>query len=89
MSGHFAVIVERSVLREAKRIPLMFWKTILDRIYSLAENPFPPGVTKIQGYPRWYRIRVGDYRVIYEVATTIRIVTIMRVGHRKNVYRFL
>jgi mRNA interferase RelE/StbE len=53
----------------------------------LAENPFPPGCRKLQGSRDAYRIRVGDYRVVYEVATGRLLVEIVRVRHRKDVYR--
>ncbi len=55
-------------------------------VYALAENPRPHGVKKLQGSDG-YRIRVGDYRVIYEITDTVKIVTIERVAHRADAYR--
>ena len=53
----------------------------------LAHEPLPHGSQKLSGSERTYRIRVGDYRVIYEVCTELRIIEIQRVRHRKDVYR--
>ncbi len=59
---------------------------ILDAIYKLEENPRPSGCKKLQGEP-YLRIRVGDYRVAYEVEDDILLVLIVRVGNRREVYR--
>jgi mRNA interferase RelE/StbE len=53
----------------------------------LAEDPRPAGSKKLKGSDESYRIRVGDYRVIYDVLDVIRIVLIQRVRHRKDAYR--
>ena len=52
-----------------------------------AKNPFPHGVEKLSGAEHAYRIRLGDYRVVYEVVTELKLVEIQRVRHRKDVYR--
>jgi mRNA interferase RelE/StbE len=59
---------------------------IKNKIYSLAQDPRPPGCRKLRGYPAW-RIRLGNYRVVYEIDDTARTITILRVGHRKEIYR--
>ena len=56
-------------------------------IDSLADNPVPPGARKLKGEERSYRIRVGDYRVVYDVLEEVVLVMILRIGHRKDVYR--
>lgn len=55
-------------------------------ISSLAENPRPPGLKKLQQVGAW-RIRVGDYRVVYEIDDGARLVTVVKIGHRRDVYR--
>ena len=54
-------------------------------IASLAENPRPPGCLKLVGGPEW-RVRVGDYRVVYTIDDDTRVVTIVAVGHRRDIY---
>lgn len=76
-----------SALRELKKID----KKMIPRIVSLAESlvadPFPSGARKLCGTEHTYRIRLGDYRIIYDVHRSIVTVEIVRVRHRKDVYR--
>jgi mRNA interferase RelE/StbE len=60
---------------------------ILIDVEALPENPFPHGSEKLAGTEHTYRIRVGDYRIIYEVFVDSKILEIQRVRHRKDVYR--
>ena len=69
-----------------RKLPPPIRKRIQVAIDELAENPFPPGVKKLHG-EEGYRIRVGDYRVIYDVEHGRLIVLVIRVGHRREVYR--
>ena len=57
------------------------------RIDSLAENPRPAGVQKLSGLDDLYRIRVGDYRVVYAIRDDVLLVLVVRVAHRRDVYR--
>jgi len=57
------------------------------KIQMLAENPRPHGVKKLSGYEQTYRIRVGDYRVLYEIQDQILLILVVEVGHRGNIYR--
>ena len=57
------------------------------KIESLAETPRPPDAKKLQGFDNTYRIRVGDYRILYEIHDNILLVLIVEVGHRGRVYR--
>ena len=60
---------------------------IVDAVKKLASTPKLPGCRKIVGSDKDYRIRVGDYRVIYQIRSTVLIVFIIRIGHRKDIYR--
>jgi mRNA interferase RelE/StbE len=62
---------------------------IINNIRALAENPHPPGCKKIQGYEDLYRIRSGNYRIVYTIREKILVVFVVRVAHRKDVYRNL
>jgi mRNA interferase RelE/StbE len=57
------------------------------RIDSLAENPYPQGIKKIEGEDELHRLRVGDYRILYQVKGEILLVLIVGIGHRRDVYR--
>ena len=64
-----------------------FQKRIGKKIDSLAENPRPPGVEKLSGREDSYRVRVGDYRIIYRIHDKVLLIVIVEVGHRREVYR--
>jgi mRNA interferase RelE/StbE len=53
----------------------------------LAENPRPPGCVALQGKPGVFRVRVGDFRILYEVMDGLLLVQVVRIGHRREVYR--
>ncbi len=56
-------------------------------IESLAENPRPPGCLKMQGNEELYRIRVGDYRILYQVRDSVLLVLVVSIGNRSEIYR--
>ena len=56
---------------------------------GLSYVPKPPGCSKVGGYERHYRIRTGQYRIVYEIDDTARGVTVIQIGHRREVYRSL
>ncbi len=58
---------------------------LIDALYTLANDPRPPGCKKLKGRDG-YRIRVGDYRIIYEIIDDVLIVNIVALGHRKDIY---
>jgi mRNA interferase RelE/StbE len=60
---------------------------IESKIDGLSKEPRPSGCKKLQGSENEYRIRIGNYRVIYTVADVVRIVTIIKIAHRKDAYR--
>ncbi len=59
------------------------------RIDSLAENPHPQGIKKLAGEEDLYRLRVGDYRIIYQIREKSLVILVVRVGHRSAIYRGL
>lgn len=75
-----------SAAKELRKIDRQAVPRIVEAVEQLAIEPLPPGAKKLQGSDYIYRIRVGDYRIIYELDAAGRI-TIVRVRHRKEVYR--
>jgi mRNA interferase RelE/StbE len=63
-------------------------KNISERINALAEDPRPPGVEKVEGHDLW-RVRAGDYRIVYSVEEAMLTVVVVKIGHRREVYREL
>ena len=85
--GTFQIEWKPSALRELKRLDRQSIPRIVTAIETLSSDPFPPGVKKLHGSESTYRIRIGDYRVIYELFTNRLVIEIVRVRHRKDVYR--
>jgi len=82
----FELFIERSAQRALSKIPLPHRDRVVDLIRRLAGDPRPHGVKKLSGRDAW-RIRIGNYRVIYEIHDDRLVVLVVRVGHRKDVYR--
>lgn len=73
--------------RDLDRLPGDLRVRAIRMIESLAGNPRPNGSIKLSGKEDMYRIRVGDYRIIYEVQDKVLLILVLRVGHRRDVYR--
>ena len=78
-----------SVEKDLQSIPRAIVSRLLDRIDRLPANPTLPQSTKLQGAERLYRLRVGDYRIVYEVDREAEQITVHYVRHRRDVYRRL
>ena len=84
--GSFEVIFKQSVAKDLRQIPNKDVARILKRIEALSVEPRPPGVEKLSGQEK-YRIRQGVYRILYEIRDNELIVMVIKVGHRRDVYR--
>ena len=76
-----------SAARQLKKLPRHDKRRIRDAIDSLMSNPRPSGANKLVGTDDQWRVRVGTYRIIYEIHDDRLLVLVIRVGHRKDVYR--
>ena len=77
----------RDAEKELNRLSSTIVKRIFPAIKSLAENPRPRGCKKLKGLDEdLWRIRVGDYRVVYVIEDSIKIVEVKKIGHRKEIY---
>ena len=83
----YRVLLERGAEKDLSRLSSEIHQRLITAIQALATNPRPPGCRKLAGSKHDWRIRVGDYRVVYEIADAIRIVRVNRVRHRREVYR--
>ena len=82
----YKIFFKRSVEKDLKSIPKNDLRRILDCIAMLAENPRPPGSEKLSGLER-YRVRQGQYRIVYSIQDDELTVWVVEIGHRKDVYR--
>lgn len=81
----YALIIDRYAQKQLDKIPPPHFNRIIKAIYSLQENPRPQGYKKLTGRPG-YRIRIGDYRVIYLIEDSEVKVFVIDIGHRKEIY---
>lgn len=84
--AHYSVLIVRSAAKELEAVPLKDRRRLVQRIRALADDPRPPGCQKLSGEEK-YRVRQGDYRILYEIVDDTLVVTVIRVGHRRDVYR--
>jgi mRNA interferase RelE/StbE len=82
----YRLTIRRGAQRALGQLPTSAYERVRDAIRALADDPHPPGCLRLSGRDGW-RIRVGDYRVIYEIDSDEREVTVLHVGHRRDVYR--
>jgi len=84
--GRFRLVFKKSVAKDLRDIPKKDTSRILKCFDALAENPRPAGCEKLSGQER-YRVRRGSYRIVYEIQDDVLLVMVVRVGHRRDVYR--
>ena len=81
----YQVDILRRAQKALARLPRQDYERVRDAISVLAEDPRPAGCRKLTGREGW-RIRVGPYRVIYEIGDVVRVVTVLDIGHRRDIY---
>jgi mRNA interferase RelE/StbE len=82
----YNVRIKRSAVREFEAVPLEDRRRLAARIEALHADPRPPGCEKLSGEEK-YRLRQGDYRILYEVFDRQLLIIVVRIGHRRDVYR--
>jgi len=83
----YRILLEHAAEKNLSRLPTDAHDRVIAAIQGLARNPRPPGCRKLTGAENDWRIRAGDYRVIYAIADVIRVVRVHRVRHRREAYR--
>lgn len=85
--GSYRTEILHSAEKETRKINKEHLKRIVDVIDALSENPFPKHAKKLAGSRSSYRIRISNYRILYEVNKSDKVITIYHILHRKNAYR--
>lgn len=83
----YTVVISKSVQKQIDNLPNDVIERVIEKIQNLALQPRPDGIVKLKGSDNEYRIRIGDYRVRYEIDDAIQLVQILQCKHRKDVYR--
>lgn len=82
----YTVVLTETAEKELRRLPSKVIEKIIAVLKSMEENPRPTGCKKLKGYKNLWRVRVGDYRLIYAIEEVIMLVDVREVGHRKDIY---
>ena len=85
----YSVEFRPAVLKSIKRLPLKDLRRIRKKIDALAEDLPEPSTTKMKGNNAFHKIRSGDYRIIYEIHNDRLVVLVVKIGHRKDIYKKL
>ncbi len=83
----YTLLIKYFAERDLRGLPEAIFRRVNRKILALGDNPRPAGVRKLIGDLEGWRIRVGDYRIIYQIDDSTQTVTIVRVKHRREVYR--
>ncbi|MCK6681976.1 MAG: type II toxin-antitoxin system RelE/ParE family toxin [Thermoanaerobaculia bacterium] len=83
----YRVELKPAAERDLAAFPREVQEKVVDRLAALAEEPRPPGAVKLQGIENTYRIRVGDYRILYSVHDDVLLVLVLTIGNRRDVYK--
>ncbi|MEI3650062.1 MAG: type II toxin-antitoxin system RelE/ParE family toxin [Dolichospermum lemmermannii FEM_B0920] len=83
----YEIIITKTIQKQLDNLPNNIQERVYGKIAQLAEEPRPDGVVKLKGYDNEYRIRIGDYRLVYEIRDEQLIVLLVQCKHRRDVYK--
>ncbi|MFQ4146058.1 type II toxin-antitoxin system RelE/ParE family toxin [Chlorogloeopsis sp. ULAP02] len=83
----YKVEFSKGALKQFNKLSLELQERIQRKIDELANDPRPSGVVKLKNGENRYRVRVGNYRILYNICDDILLITVVRIGHRREVYR--
>ena len=83
----YKVVFKESAIKDLEKVGAVYFNSVTAHIQKLSNNPRPFGYKKLKGSENSYRIRVGVYRVVYTIKDDILVVEVIKIGHRRDVYR--
>jgi mRNA interferase RelE/StbE len=85
----YTVAIRPAAARQIKKLTTVVQEQVIQQLEELELDPRPPGMKKLSGKNNLYRVRVGEYRIIYEIREAVLLVLVVAVGHRREIYRDL
>ena len=86
MQSEYKIELAPNAQRQLKKLPKQLQLTIIQKLENLKTTPLPVGIKKLSGIDNLYRLRIGNYRVIYQVEHNILLILVLKIGDRKEVY---
>ena len=86
--ANYNIEIKKSAAKEIGKLPKQELKRVVEKIKLLAEDPRPEGCKKLSGDEK-YRLRIGNYRILYRIEDDLLIIYVVKVGHRKEIYKML
>ena len=83
----YTVQLAPAAKRQLRKLDRSIQERVVRRLDKLEKDPRPPGVEKMEGDESTYRIRLGEYRIVYEIRDKVLVVLVLKVGHRREIYR--
>jgi mRNA interferase RelE/StbE len=83
----YTVQLAPAAKRQLRKLDRSIQERVVRRLEKLEKDPRPPGVEKLEGDESTYRIRMGEYRIVYEIQDKVLVVLVLKVGHRREIYR--
>lgn len=83
----YEIEISRTAEKQLRKLPPADQRRVASVMLALADDPFPRGSRKLSGYEDVFRVRVGRYRILYSVSGRALIIIVLKIGHRKDVYR--
>ena len=83
----YTVQLAPAAKRQLRKLDRSIQERVVRRLDKLGQDPRPPGVEKLEGDESTYRIRIGEYRIVYDIHDKVLIVLVLKVGHRREIYR--
>jgi mRNA interferase RelE/StbE len=83
----YSIRFSKQADKDMDGLPRLLQERVIEAAESLTIHPRPSGCKKMKGYKNRWRVRVGDYRIVYEVHDGVLVILVIRVAHRKEVYR--
>lgn len=85
--GRFRIHVSGMAERQLKKLPAEARDRVVRAVRALADDPVPRGSRRLTGYDDVFRVRIGPYRVLYSVAASTLTILVLKIGHRRDIYR--
>lgn len=83
----YEILLEQNAEKDLRKLQKKIFNQIIEKVKLLSENPRPDGVKKLVNVSNFWRIRIGSFRVIYEINDTAKIIKVYKIKHRKDVYK--